>query len=225
MGLLKKIFRSKDGADGTLSQFQDSEPADEDDGARVAARRDLVQVVLRDTMRKHGIPSDWIECRIIPAVNRAGRPAMHLNLVVRQAHDRLIGYVFAFQDSFHTELARFEPRARDWLVSLGWEFEGHDPAPAMPDATAWAGQSSPARTGAAAASVAPPAAGPDPLELELPRSDEDIQRDLEKLFAIRDAAIADASRRPEPDGPMPGFENTQPFADDDPPLPRRRPGA
>ncbi|QJW84307.1 hypothetical protein HK414_12250 [Ramlibacter terrae] len=46
---------------------------------------------------------------------------------------------------------------------------------------------------------------------DLPKSEDDVQRDLEALFAIRDAAMADTARKPrtgEND-----FENTRPFED------------
>src|SRR3954467_5045597 len=128
MGLIGKIFgggKEREGAGGASAPFRAGEPHSADEGAsRNAPRRELVQVVLRDTMRKHGIPSDWIECRILSAVTRTGRRGLHVNFVVRQAHDRLLPYVFPFQDDFERELARFEPRCRDWLLSLGWEFTG-----------------------------------------------------------------------------------------------------
>jgi hypothetical protein len=53
-----------------------------------------------------------------------------------------------------------------------------------------------------------------------PKSDEDVQRDLKALFAIRDAALAEAAGRKKPrDEPEPpDFEPTQPF--DDSPHPK-----
>ena len=94
MGWLHKIFgEGKDGEGAsrsglTTSQFHEIEgTAGEDAASRNAPRRELVQVLLRDTMRKHGIPSDWIECRILSTVSRSGRPGMHVTFVVRQAHD------------------------------------------------------------------------------------------------------------------------------------------
>src|SRR5687768_17562883 len=136
MGLIDRIFKGKEkdrdaggaAAGPASSQFYESEPGEPDSdadhaGSRNAPRRELVQVVLRDTMRKHGIPSDWVECRILSTIGRNGRTGLHVNFVVRRAHDQLLGYVFAFQDSFDRELARFDPRARDWLLSLGWEFQ------------------------------------------------------------------------------------------------------
>ena len=211
MGLIDRIFRNgkdRDGAGASAStQFHESEPDSGDSPAsRNAPRRELVQVVLRDTMRKHGIPSDWIECRVLSAVTRSGRSGLHVNFVVRQAHDRLLTYVFAFQDSFERELARFEPRARDWLLSLGWEFEGFKAAE-MPDPNNWV-QSGPAPLA--------PASLP-PLEMEKPKTDEDVERDLQALFAIRDAALADTARRSSARGDHPDFQPTQPFDDEEPP--------
>ncbi|RYZ00888.1 MAG: hypothetical protein EOO24_16015, partial [Comamonadaceae bacterium] len=116
--ILGKTQRDDGGPPG--SQFGESDGGQDDDAAsRVTARREMLQMVLRDTMRQHGIPSDWIECRMVAATGRTGRPGLHVNFVVKQAHDRLLGYVFAFQGSFERELARFDARAKDWLLSLG----------------------------------------------------------------------------------------------------------
>lgn len=226
MGLIDRIFgngKEREPATATATtQFHESEPdSDDPQGSRNTPRRELVQVVLRDTMRKHGIPSDWIECRILSSTSRSGRTGLHVNFVVRQAHDRLITYVFAFQDSFERELARFEPRARDWLLSLGWEFQGFDPAQ-MPDPHAWV-QSGPAPL---MAMDGAPVRGSRRDEAEPPKTDDDVQRDLQALFAIRDAALADASgqprgaSKPRPERPENDFQPTQPFDDSNPPVGR-----
>jgi hypothetical protein len=208
MGLIERIFGSGNReapAPSASTQFRESEPDSGSEGSRNAPRRELVQVVLRDTMRKHGIPSDWIECRVLSTVSRTGKRGLHVNFVVRKAHDRLLAYVFAFQDSFERELARFEPRAHDWLLSLGWEFQGFNAAE-MPDPHMWA-QSGPAPL------VQPDWHAPSdfrPSE-EPPKSDEDVQRDLEALFAIRDAAMKAPPSEPA-DAPN-DFQPTQPFVD------------
>jgi hypothetical protein len=214
MGLIGRIFgngKERDGgAGGATTQFHESEPDSTDqEASRNAPRRELVQVILRDTMRKHGIPSDWIECRMLSTVNRMGRHGLHVNFVVKKAHDRLLAYVFAFQDSFERELARFEPRASDWLLSLGWEFQGFNAAE-MPDPKTWA-QSGPAPLEALAPDF-PRTVDPQSLEAEPPKTDDDVQRDLEALFAIRDAAMAQTAPRR---GPENAFEPTQPSIDAD----------
>ena len=220
MGLIGRIFGGRGGGEGggpSSTQFRESEPdsSGSEEGSRNAPRRELIQVILRDTMRRHGIPSDWIECRMLSTVNRIGRHGLHVNFVVKQAHDRLLAYVFAFQDSFERELARFDPRARDWLLSIGWEFQGFNAA-AMPDPNTWA-QSGPAPLGGLPGLNGipkgfEPTEDPRALEAEPPKTDEDIQRDLEALFAIRDQALADAAGRAKPERDE-GFEPTQPFSD------------
>jgi hypothetical protein len=217
MGLIDRIFgNGREREPSGTTQFHESEPeSDDQEGSRNAPRRELVQVVLRDTMRRHGVPSDWIECRILSTVHRTGRHGLHVNFVVKKAHDQLLVYVFAFQDSFERELARFDPRARDWLLSLGWEFQGFDAAD-MPDPNTWV-QSGPAP-------LHPPLVQRDWRapesgfgnsqrgEEEAPRSDDEVQRDLQALFAIRDAALAQTRPDPEDDAPN-DFQPTQPFDD------------
>jgi hypothetical protein len=219
MSLINKFFGSgKEAVPGSAStQFTESEPDEDTPVSRNARKRELVQMVLRDTMRKHGIPSDWVDCRTLSSVSRSGRHGLHANFVVKQAHDRMHAYVFAFQDSFERELTRIEPRARDWLLSIGWEFVGFNMAD-MPEPKAWA----PSAPGSLQAPLldsdwAPQESGFGPQTLpqdeEPPKTEDDIQRDLKALFAIRDAAIADTApkrpRRPESGD----FQATQPSGD------------
>ena len=216
MGLIDRIFKNspagkEDKKDKAAPATQSSTQYYEDDpdsadaqGGRNAPRRELVQVILRDTMRNHGIPSDWIECRILSAVTRTGRRGLHVNFVVKQAHERLLPYVFAFQESFERELARFEPRCRDWLLSLGWEFAGVKAAD-MPEPKSW----NPAAL-RAAGPLPPAQPTPRAAETEEAPRDEDMERDLQALFAIRDAAVADTNRPPPRTSAKPDFEDTHP---------------
>jgi hypothetical protein len=216
MGLIDRIFKNsvpagredkKDTKPAPASQsstqfFEDDPEGGDTQSGRNQPRRELVQVILRDTMRKHSIPSDWIECRILSAVTRSGRRGLHVNFVVRQAHDRLLPYVFSFQDSFQRELARFEPRCRDWLLSLGWEFTGVN--------AAITGDPKTLAPAAAAASVPAAEAERAGQDTEQAQTDEDVEQDLRALFAIRDAAMADTGR-PAPRPPQqPDFEDTHP---------------
>lgn len=209
MGLLNRIFGGKDKARTGVagpptSQFHDDETTTEL-SSKNAPRRELVQVVLRDTMRKHGIPSDWIECRILSVVSTRRGSGMHIQLVVRQGDDRLITYVHAFQESFLREIEKFEPKAEEWIFSLGWQFEGK-PLPnhhQMPDPAIWSGSKA---NGAARAAAAP-------------AQDEELEQDLKALFAIRDAAL----KEDVGDKDHPEFAPTQPGFDeqDVPPALRR----
>ena len=141
MQLINKLLgRSAPGVHRDESQFQDSDTTAEA-SSRNAPRRELVQVVLRDSMRRHGIPSAWIECRILSVSSRSTMShGMHVQLIVREGADRLLSYVPAFQNSFMDEISRFDPRVGDWLFSLSWQFQNLT-ATVMPDPGVWAGSS------------------------------------------------------------------------------------
>ncbi|MCY7319075.1 MAG: hypothetical protein LH617_10190 [Ramlibacter sp.] len=140
MQLINKLLgRSASGGHREESQFQDSDSSDA--SSRNSPRRELVQVVLRDSMRRHGIPSAWIECRILSVASRSTMShGMHVQLIVRDGADRLLAYVPAFQNSFMDEISRFDPRVGDWLFSLSWQFRNLT-ATVMPDPGVWAGSS------------------------------------------------------------------------------------
>lgn len=194
MGLLKKFFGADADAEPTApasSQFQDADGTPEQ-VKRHGPRRELVQVVLRDTMRQHGIPSSWIDCRILSVVSRSKSSGMHVHLVVRDGHDRLLAYVPAFQRSFMAEIEKFEPRYSEWLLSLSWQFEGltDGSGPRLPEPGTFA-----------TAQAAAPAASPV-------EEDDSVAQDLKALFAIRDAALARSLPADTPD-----FQPTQPGLD------------
>lgn len=188
MSLLRKMFGSKPAG---VSYSRASEPPDSIDdsslGSRNAARRELVHVALRDAMRRHGIPSEWIECRTLSMVQSQKSTGTYVTLIVRGGQDRLLPYVPAFQASLRQELERFDPRLDDWLRGLAWQFDDQAGSHAgTPGSGHWA------------------SATPGMEVNEAVEVDDELQRDLQALFAIRDAAIT--SRK---DGPPTDFQPTQ----------------
>lgn len=198
MGLIKKIFGAGEGVEpklttGSSTQFVESQMAVEKTKSRNAPHRDLVKVVLRETMRKHGIPSDWIECRSLSVLTRQHKSGMHVQLLVRKADQQLLPYVHAFQESFWERILRMDPAARDWLFSVGWEFYGQAVRgfSDMPGAGSWdSGGDTQARD-----------TGPQVLEAghaEQPKAiDEDVASDLQALQALM-SAPAELSELPDP---------------------------
>jgi hypothetical protein len=180
MGLMKKIFRRADGsiaADEPQSDENDKE-ANHSKSPR-DTRRELVQVILRDTMRKHSIPSDWIECRIL-SVQTQQKPGMHVQFVVRQGDEQLLDYVHAFQESFWEVVLQFEPQAREWLFSVTWQFLGKS-------VRGFASRPSPTAARVESRAVGEPEAGDTQPQYE---DEDDLASDLQALYAIRDAAIS-----------------------------------
>jgi hypothetical protein len=128
MGLIGKIFGSdsKPSSGATSSKFAEghSQSVEGHTKSRSSARRDLVKLALRDTMRKHGVPSDWIDSRALSAVTRQQQKGMHVQFLVRKADQQVLNYVHALQESFWREIESIDPQARQWLFSVGWEFYG-----------------------------------------------------------------------------------------------------
>lgn len=198
MGLIKKIFGGEAaGADSrpnsahSSSQFAESQSATSLDKtkSRNAPRRDLVKVVLRETMRKHGIPSDWIDCRSLSVLTKSHKSGMHVQFLVRKADEDLLPYIHAFQESFWEGLLRLDPAARDWLFSVGWEFYGKA-------VRGFAGMPMPviAPVGEDAHDTQAPDEGGD---TQPPEMDEDLATDLQALQAVM-SMPADLADLPEP---------------------------
>jgi hypothetical protein len=195
MSLMKKIF-GRD-ANGTTAADESPQTSDgEKSGDSLKARdihRELVQVVLRDTMRRHAIPSDWIDCRIFSAQSQR-KAGVHVQFVVNQGDEQLLNYVHAFQDSFWEEILKFEPQAREWLFSVAWQFCGKvargSAAPPAPHA----------RSEVPAVQKAEPEAGDTQPQYE---DAEDLESDLQALFAIRDAALSQPVDAGDSDAPKP----------------------
>jgi hypothetical protein len=174
MGLMKKIFGGDGKATGSSSQFAEShqETSVEKTKSRNAPRRDLVRLVLRETMRKHGIPSDWLDVRSLSVLTKSHKSGMHVQFLVRKADHQLIPYVHAFQESFWEQVLKLDPTAGDWLFSIGWEFygkseQGFSP---MPDPTSWEDAGD---TQSMESDTLPP-----------DEADDDVQTDLQVLQAV-----------------------------------------
>jgi hypothetical protein len=147
MGLIKKLFRGaeeqKDSATSVRSthfaESQSSQTSLEKTKSRNAPRRDLVKLALRETMRKNGIPSDWMDCRALSVLTKSHKSGMHVQFLVRKGDHQLLDWVHAFQESFWDQVLRTDPTAKDWLFSVGWEFYGRSVQGfnVMPDPTSW----------------------------------------------------------------------------------------
>lgn len=207
-----------------------------EDNSDNATRRQLVQMMLRDGLRKHGIPPGWVECRILVVNSRSRGQGLYLNLVMRHWDMLLLTYAHAFQQQLLSAITEFEPQASVWLHGISWELDVGDTCPYldMPDPSIWldilASDAPPPRKARVPAparlkpvpvpeatpvpvAVAPVAAPVPPLAAAAPApapavsdEDADVLADLERMFAIRDANIR---QQGAPDTPV-DFQNTEP---------------
>lgn len=110
-----------------------------EDNSDNATRRQLIQMMLRDGLRKHGIPPGWVECRILVVNSRSRGPGLYLNLVMRHWDMLLLTYAHAFQQQLLSAITEFEPQASVWLHGISWEMDVGDSCPYldMPDPAIW----------------------------------------------------------------------------------------
>lgn len=141
-------------------------PVTIEDGSPNALRRQLVQVLLRDSMRRHGIPPTWLDCQMLLVSSKSRGEGMYLRIMMKHWDMRLLTYAVAFQKSLLLDITRFEPHAAEWLYGISWQLDVSDnscPYPDLPDRSVWD---------------------------EHPKKfDANSQRkhDLERMFAVRDA--------------------------------------
>lgn len=197
---------------------------DNSDNSDNATRRQLIQMMLRDGLRNHGIPPGWVECRILMVNSRSRGQGLYLNLVMRHWDMLLLTYAHAFQQQLLAAITEFEPQAAVWLHGVSWELDVGDSCPYldMPDPSIWldllasdmpAPRKAAAAPAAAATAIPPSGSTPVPsattpvADAPVSEEDADVLRDLERMFAIRDANIREQG---SPDTSPVDFQNTQP---------------
>ena len=187
------------------------------DGSETANRGQLVQVLLRDLVRKSGIPQGWIQCQIQVMNSRTRGQGIYVRLVVKHWDERLMKYAFAFQKTLLTEIVQFEPRAASWLQGIAWQLEVASTCPVtqLPGPEFWQTPTIAPDSSNQFDIVPMPAnpvllTTPEPLPspIYVPAAiQDDTAQDLERLFAIRDNELANLAK----DNRVPaGYENTEP---------------
>ncbi|WP_309678762.1 hypothetical protein [Polaromonas sp.] len=192
--MLQKLFGASRSAPASkLPASSLDNPPTIEDGSDNAMRRQLVQVLMRDVLRRHGIPSEWIECQMLVVSSTSRGTGLYARLVIRHWDQRLMTYALAFQNALRADIARYEPNASSWLHGISWQLEMDDDCPytTLPDKAFW--QDAPGHHGLGS-------------EAE---HDNDASKDLERLFRIRDQELANR----ESGGHEPvGYEKTQPIS-------------
>lgn len=92
-------------------------------GSETATRTLLVQILLRDLLRKSGMPAGLVQCQMQVMYSRTRGQRLYVRLVVRHWDERLMKYAFVFQKALLTEILQFEPQAASWLQGITWQLE------------------------------------------------------------------------------------------------------
>ena len=202
--ILKLFAQLSGGKQGdTLPAVRDN-PATIQEGSENDVRRHLVQVLMRDLLRRHGIPPEWIDCQMMIVFSRTKGSGMYIRLVVHHWDERLMNYASAFQKELLADLKQFEPQAANWLHGISWQLEVDDSCPytTLPGRSFWLEPR--------ANTVSKPTPKPEPEQLrhQAERQAEPVNTvELERLFAIRDQEL---SAQADHGLVAAGYEKTQP---------------
>ena len=174
-------------------------------------RRELLRVVLRDTLNRHGIPAAWIGADMLVATSRNRESGIHWRITIKHWDPRLMLHSVAFQQALIKRLMTFDPMAANWLMGISWQIALADESecPPMPHPASWTSHREDDPTSPAPLPVSPSGdviAGPVLIPDEDPEAAA-TRADLESLMALRDA---DFRQHADGDERQRGFEATQP---------------
>ena len=85
-------------------------------------QRELVRVVLKDTLRKNGVPAGWIGCEVTGISHRNMDDELFVHLIVMQGNEALLQYAPALQKDLMQGLDRFEPNVDHSNYVVSWLF-------------------------------------------------------------------------------------------------------
>ena len=218
MGLLDWIRGSRaKGADPSSAQggpvsVMHSQMQTQPGATSASNRREMLRLVLRDTLNRHGIPATWIGAEALNVTSRQREPGLHWRLVIKQWDARLLPHLVSFQHSLIKRVTAFDPMASSWLMGMSWQFQIDDESvcPEMPHAGFWTSDPpKPAVDPAAPVATGDVIAGPVLIgPKELPSGEASARAYLDKLFAIRDAHLLEHAQS----GDKPSFDATQPLS-------------
>lgn len=106
-------------------------------------RRQLLRLVLRETLQDNGIPFDWVQAEALQAV-APDREGIHVRFLLCAWQPRFLTYCLAFQREFKARVLAFDPMARTWLMGFSWQYAlpRGTAYPILPPGRMWAEHSS-----------------------------------------------------------------------------------
>ena len=160
-------------------------------------QRELVRVVLKDTLRRHGIPFDWLTCDVVTVTHNHNEQELHIQLMLLRWHELFVRYAPALEHQLLRGLDRFEPSVDHSKYPISWRFSADCGCPftVMPPPLVWSHEAAPAPAAQEPVSIldrrqikrAPQAAAAEKFAIEAapavttaPQRDGDAPRDYER---------------------------------------------
>lgn len=83
-------------------------------------KRELLRVVLSNTLKKNGVPPQWIDGEINAMNLPTGELRIEVRLSVQVDEPRLLAYLASFQADFERRLLGIAPDAKQWVSGIVW---------------------------------------------------------------------------------------------------------
>lgn len=206
MGMFDTLLGRKPGSAGKARNSR-SAPSTQFDSQHTQAgsnsqsvRKDLLKVVLRETLTRNGIPPTWLSADMLRTSSAARRDTgLHVRFLVRHWEPRLMLHAVAFEQEFFERLTLLDPLANNWLMGFSWQFTMPDKSacPPLPHPATWTAPVTPTAPAPLAQGV--PSSFGDviagPTAVDTPKPLDDVRADLERLLALRDEDIRKHSDR------------------------------
>ncbi|MFC5498902.1 hypothetical protein ACFPOE_15240 [Caenimonas terrae] len=145
MSFLKRIFTSSNSAGNPASQpapssvpastLNTKSPMSQEN----SSRRELLRLVLRDTLNRAGIPGSWVGVDLLAATSRGRDPGIHVRLLLKHWDPRLMLHGIAFENAYRKRVLTLDPLAERWLLGISWQYSLEDDSacPPMPHPGIW----------------------------------------------------------------------------------------
>lgn len=196
MGMLEKLLGKKEApaparqpraAATNSTQFTPSHLASGTAGSPHSVRKDLLRLVLRETLSRNGIPQAWLSADMLRTTSTKREQGLHVRFLVREWEPRLLMHGPALEQEFAQRLGVLDPQSADWLMGFSWQFALDDASacPPLPHPGSWTLPPVTEAPAAAAHETKPADIIEGPVVIA--RAGEDVRADLEKLLAVRDA--------------------------------------
>lgn len=88
-----------------------------------ATRAQLVRMAHRDTLRRHGIPENWVAIEAIAARDSRGSLGVHARLVVKNVDSSLLTHLPQVLQLIRVRLGKLDHSSEAWLCGSSVRFE------------------------------------------------------------------------------------------------------
>jgi hypothetical protein len=105
-----------------------------------ASRKQLLAVVLKETLVRNKVPATWVGIEFFRTMDRSGTrtDGIHVRLLLREDQPELAARMLGLERDFRRRLTIIDHQAIEWLQGVSWQFDvpEEDPLAGPADAMA-----------------------------------------------------------------------------------------